>query len=73
MDELEARCEALARTPGIGTARPELGQGVRMLPHARFLVFYRLDTETVRVERVLHGARDIDADDLDLPSPGAPP
>ncbi|MBE2242542.1 MAG: type II toxin-antitoxin system RelE/ParE family toxin [Burkholderiaceae bacterium] len=64
VDELEVRCLGLGETPGIGTARSELGEGIRMLPHGRYLIFYREARGTVRIERVMHGARDIDADDF---------
>jgi toxin ParE1/3/4 len=32
VDELQGKCEALGMAPGIGTARPELGEGISMLP-----------------------------------------
>ena len=41
VDELEAKCNRLGNAPGIGTARPELGEGIRVLPHGRYLIFYR--------------------------------
>lgn len=65
VDELQDRCLALGKAPGIGTARPELGEGVSMLPHGRYLIFYRHTRTQVRVERVMHGARDIGANDLE--------
>ncbi len=64
IDDLEAKCEALALSPGIGTQRPELGPGIRMLPHRRYLIFYREEAKHVRIERILHGSRDINDDDL---------
>lgn len=67
-DELEDRCTALGHAPGIGTARPELGDGVLMLPHGRHLIFYRRTQRSVRIERVMHSARDIGVDDLEAPS-----
>lgn len=39
--ELEDRCTALGHAPRIGTPGPELGDGVLMLPHGRYLIFYR--------------------------------
>jgi toxin ParE1/3/4 len=62
--ELEAKCELLGREPGIGTGRPELGRGVRVLPHGAYLVFHRRSSSGVRIERILHGSRDIGAGDL---------
>lgn len=58
--ELYARCQAIVAAPEACPARPSIGGGVRMAVHRRFLVFYRdLPTEAaVRIERVLHGARD---------------
>ena len=64
VDELEDRCAALADAPGIGTARPELGEGLRVLPHGRYLIFYRQSPQRLRIERILHGARDIDGDEF---------
>lgn len=65
VDELEGKCEALGGTPGIGTSRPELGEGLRMLPHGRYLIFYREVNRGLRIERVMHGARDIAHDDFE--------
>ena len=39
--EIQSKCLRLGHAPSIGTARPELGEGVRMLPHGRYLIFYR--------------------------------
>jgi toxin ParE1/3/4 len=64
VDELENKCTALGTAPGIGTARPELGDGIRMFPYGRYLIFYRKGRLSVRIERILHGARDIGGDDF---------
>lgn len=68
VDELEDRCAALGHAPGIGTARPELGEGICMLPHGRYLIFYRQAQRAVRVERIIHSARDVGGDDFESPS-----
>lgn len=60
--ELEGKCDALGRAPGIGTSLPELGEGIRILPHGRCLVFYREANQGLRIERILHGSRDIGYD-----------
>lgn len=39
-----------------------------MLPHGRYLIFYRQTPRAVRIERVMHSARDIGEDDLETPS-----
>ena len=41
-----------------------------MLPYGRYLIFYRQVNNSVRIERIMHSARDIDDDDFeagDLP------
>ena len=67
VDELEARCAALGDAPGIGTARPELGEGICMFPHGHYLIFYRWAHKAVRIERIMHGARDISDDYFEPP------
>jgi toxin ParE1/3/4 len=65
VDELEGKCNALGGAPGIGTSRPELGEGICMLPHGRYLIFYRAVNKGLRIERIMHGARDIGGADLE--------
>jgi toxin ParE1/3/4 len=59
--ELEAKCRAVAAAPELYPARTDLAPGLRMAVHARYLVLFRdLPSEsTVRVERVLHSARNL--------------
>jgi toxin ParE1/3/4 len=59
--ELEAKCRAVARTPELYPARSDLAPGLRMAVHGRYLILYRnLPGEnTVRIERVLHGTRNL--------------
>jgi len=65
LDAIDHARDELARLPEIGTARrfdsPALS-GLRVWPIPRFenwLIFYRIDEETLTVVRVLHGARDL--------------
>ncbi|EAO0751997.1 type II toxin-antitoxin system RelE/ParE family toxin [Salmonella enterica] len=58
-EELYQQCLLIAEYPVIYRERPELGQGVRSCAYGRYLILFRvLDTEA-RVERILHGSRDI--------------
>jgi toxin ParE1/3/4 len=59
--ELEATCRSVAAAPELYPARTDLAPGLRMAVHGRYLVLYRdLTGEfTVRIERVLHSARDL--------------
>ena len=72
VDELEGKCDVLGGAPGIGTSRPELGEGVRMLPHGRYLIFYREVNKGLRIERIMHSARDIGGDDFEADDPLRP-
>lgn len=58
---LEAKCQAVAAAPASYPARPDLAPGLRMAVHGRYLVLFRelQDENAVRVERVLHGARNL--------------
>lgn len=69
VDELAAKCHTLDAAPGIGTMRPGLGEGVRMLTHGRDLIVHRQAGLDLRIERILHGARDIDESDLPAEEP----
>ena len=66
VDELETQCLRLGQAAGSGAPRPELGEGVRMLPHGRYLIFYREHASMLRIERIMHGARDTGSDDFDV-------
>jgi toxin ParE1/3/4 len=61
VEELEARCADLVTYPEVGRARPELAPGLRSKPHGRYLIFYTPAPDAVRIERVLHGSRDVEA------------
>ena len=59
--ELEAKCRSVAAAPELYARRDDLAPGLRMAVHGRFLVLYRdLSADAaVRIERVLHGVRDL--------------
>ena len=61
VDELEAQCAAVARAPRSYPAREDFAPGLRMAVHGRYLVLFRelVSKDAVRIERVLHGARDL--------------
>lgn len=72
-EELYQQCLLIAESPAIYRGRPELGQGVRSCAYGRYLILFRgLDTE-VRVERLLHGSRDIITLFADTDAAGEPP
>ena len=69
VDQLEEKCGALGRAAGIGTRSPELGDSICMMPCGRYLIFYRELNTSVRIERIMHSARDIGGDDFEAGNP----
>jgi toxin ParE1/3/4 len=57
--EIRELCQNITAVPEGNLLRPDLGEGIRMAPFRRYLVFYTVGTDSVRIERILHGARDI--------------
>lgn len=56
--DLRARCSGLISAPRSGAPRPELWAGLRSVPFRRYVIYYTLEGDAVRIERILHGARD---------------
>jgi toxin ParE1/3/4 len=59
--ELRAQRNSLGLQPEMGSARPEYGDGISIWPDGRCAVLYSVPDDHVLVERVVHGARDLDA------------
>lgn len=57
--ELRKQCELLAEFPHLGVAKPEYAADLRMLPYQRYLIFFSSNTDAVKIERVLHSARNL--------------
>ena len=58
---LADRCQRIAAAPEGGRPRPELGLGLRSVVFRHHVIFYSVEETTIRIERILHGARDIAA------------
>lgn len=61
IDQLRVQCQRLVKAPMAYVARPELGEGLRSCAHGRYVIFFRPQATVVRIERILHGARDMPA------------
>ncbi len=59
IQEIRAHCLKITAYPEAARLRPELGAGIRMAPFGRYLIFYTVHADYVRVERIIHGARNI--------------
>jgi toxin ParE1/3/4 len=51
----------LAENPMAGRAREELLPGLRSFPAGRYLIFYTPMDDGITLDRVLHGARNVEA------------
>ncbi|ESQ86792.1 hypothetical protein ABAC460_22335 [Asticcacaulis sp. AC460] len=61
VSELMDRCESLLNAPLSGRPRYDLLPGFRSVPYGRYVIFYTLSDAVVRIERILHGARNLAA------------
>lgn len=59
VDRIVAATAPLSDFPDMGSLRPELGPGIRVVMVGAYLIFYRRRGTELVVERVLHGRRDI--------------
>jgi len=56
---LRTRIREIAKHPEMYRLRPELGEDARVAPVGNYLILFRIRQNTVRIERVLQGNRDI--------------
>ena len=51
----------LAKQPLLGQVRDELRPGVRSFSARNYVIYYQVAEDRIRVVRVLHGSRDVEA------------
>lgn len=56
---LRSRFADIARQPLLYRLRPELGVEARVAPVGQYVILFRIRKDTVRIERVVHGSRDL--------------
>ena len=61
VDRLDDKLRLLAMRPLMGRSREELAAGMRSFPFGRYVVIYEPYDDGIDVVRVLHSARDIEA------------
>jgi len=59
--KLRDQCQRIGRAPLGYTSREDLAPALRMAPFGNYIVFFRVLDGVVRIERVLHGARNLPA------------
>lgn len=64
MDTLERRWDLLTLHPFSGAPREDIAPGIRHLVVGEYLTLYRVGEDSVEILRVLHGRRNIEADDV---------
>ena len=65
IDRITERCHPLADFPKMGIDRSDISPGARMLVVERWLVFYRVSFDEVRIVRIVDSTRDLSK--LNLP------
>ncbi len=61
LERIQTQCKRLAEMPGQGRSRAELAPELRSFTVAPYLIFYVEIEGGVQIARVIHGARDIEA------------
>ena len=56
---LRARMKEIARSPKIYRLRPEIGAEARLATVGNYVILFRIRQKTVRIERVVHGSRNL--------------
>ncbi len=56
---LRSRFGDIAKQPLLYRLRPELGVDARLVPVGQYVILFRVRKDTVRIERVVHGSRDL--------------
>lgn len=56
---LRAGFAEIARQPQLYRLRPELAPDARIAPIGSYIILFRIRDNTVRIERVVHGSRDL--------------
>jgi toxin ParE1/3/4 len=61
LDRIDRTCRSLAQQPLMGQARPELALDLRSFSVGNYVIYFRPLSDGIEVQRVLSGARDVDA------------
>ena len=64
VEGLRAQCEKITRAPLAYLARQDLADGLRSCALGRYVIFFRLIVDGVRIARILHSALDVNAVNL---------
>lgn len=59
MSQADTQLREIARRPEIYRLRPDLGPDARLATVGSYVILFRIHRNAVRIERVLHGCRDL--------------
>ena len=59
IDSIYEHCRLFCSSPDMGKVRDELLPGLKSFPLKRYVIFYRILSDSVEIVRVLSGYRDI--------------
>jgi toxin ParE1/3/4 len=57
--QLRAKMKEIAKQPELYRLRPELGADARLATVDQYVILFRIRRNAVRIERVVHGGRDL--------------
>jgi plasmid stabilization system protein ParE len=57
--EIGAQIQTVGQNPLLYQLRPEIGEGARMAIVGRYVILFRKIGDTVRIERVVYGGREL--------------
>lgn len=59
IQEIGAQILAVGQNPLLYQLRAEIGEGARMAIVGRYVILFRVVSESVRIERIVYGGRDL--------------
>jgi plasmid stabilization system protein ParE len=59
LHELHSRMKEIAKQPMLYQLRPEIGEGARLAVMGPYVILFRIRSNAVRIERVVHGSRNL--------------
>jgi len=59
VSEFDDTFETISENPKIGRKRTEIREKLRSLARDKYVIFYRILNDHVRIVRILHGTRDL--------------
>ena len=59
LTDLESVFNCLIKNPNPFRTRNEIRKHLFSIPEQEYIIFYRIEDETIRIVRVLHGSRDL--------------